>query len=307
MKTTAPPREAAGVPLQGTACGRAPAKINLCLRIVGRRHDGYHLLDSLVVPIGIFDRVTIRVLAATEPGIALRCNSPGLGPARENLAVRAADLFLREAGLTLKVTIDLKKKIPVRSGLGGGSSDAATVLLALNAIIGQRFSRARLMELASRLGADVPFFIHGRPARLRDVGNRVEMADSWPSDGLVVAFSGSGLATRDVYRKYDHSLTKIKHASSVPTPIKSRMPLRGGLVNDLEAAAVQIQPVLYALKQRLLELGAWGAVMTGSGSAVFGLWERWEEAQVAAERMQQAGFWARAARILDRAPGVRVS
>ncbi len=288
------------------ATAYAPAKINLRLRVVGRRPDGYHLLDSLLLPVGVFDCLVVRVWPAAHPTVELCCQSPGVPRGGDNLAVRAAHLFMRETMTTLKVVVELKKEIPVGAGLGGGSSDAAAVLRALNAIVGTDIPQEQLMEWALSLGADVPFFIYGRPARIRGIGEWVEGLHDWPSGPLVLAFCGASLATSEVYAAYDDLLTSRGAASSIRRPTRGQMPLRDLLVNDLEAAAIRIQPGLRGLKTRLLRLGAQGALMTGSGSSVFGFWEKWDEARAAAERLRRQGVWARAVGVLARAPGLTI-
>lgn len=280
----------------------APAKINVCLRVVGRRADGYHLLESYVVPVSLFDYVTVRVGAGGR-SVSLTCTDPAMPVSGDNLAVRAARLFLARTSIPAAVAIALKKEIPIGAGLGGGSSDAAAVLVALDRLLETRIPRSELARWALELGADVPFFVYGCPARVSGIGDLVEAAESplrWP---LVVAFPGVGLRTADVYRAYDRSLTNPVPASSIAPLIPGRQPLKELLVNDLEAAAMQILPVVQSLKERLRDLGAVGALMSGSGAAVFGVWERRERALAAAEEMKREGIWARVVEVLDATPG----
>jgi 4-diphosphocytidyl-2-C-methyl-D-erythritol kinase len=281
---------------------RAPAKVNLNLRIVGRRPDGYHLLDSEMVPIDLFDDVRIGVSPADASTVNLVCRPPVGGIDAENLATRAAEMFLRRTGRVSRVEIAIRKEIPVGAGLGGGSSNAAAVLKTLNAITGAGISELRLMEWGLELGADIPFFVLGRPARAQGVGERLEPLCSWPSSPLVVAFPGAGLSTVEVYRAYDDSLTSAGSASKENTLISGESPHRPRAQNDLETAAFQLRPELKRLRERLLALGARGASMTGSGSALFGFWESWGDARRAAEELRNDGVWARAIGVLDRVP-----
>ncbi len=162
-----------------TMQSRAPAKINVYLRIVGRRPDGYHFLDSLMVPISLYDDIHITVAHGEEraapPGAALvvSCDDPTVPGGEANLAYKAAALVCQEAGLQARIDIHLRKRIPAGAGLGGGSSNAATVLKSLNALLALGWTEARLCQLGARLGADVPFFIPCRPARIGGIGDIV--------------------------------------------------------------------------------------------------------------------------------------
>jgi 4-diphosphocytidyl-2-C-methyl-D-erythritol kinase len=284
-----------------------PAKVNLCLSIVGRRIDGYHWLDSIVAPIGLFDDVVIRITPSAALRVSLRSEPPGAAPdGDQNLAVRAADLFLRRVGIAAHVAITLTKCIPAGAGLGGGSSNAAGVLRCLNALLDRPVRHDDLTAWAVELGADVPLFLVGRPARMRGIGELLEPVDVEMEGALVVAFAGTGLDTRTVYAKYDDLLTMSGRPSSIRALTSSRQPLRNMLHNDLEAAAFQVQPALRSLKERLCTLGAAGASMTGSGSAVFGWWQSWNDAAVAAEQLRATGVWAHVARVLEQIPAVEL-
>jgi len=289
-------------PLNATVL--APAKVNLRLRITGRRGDGYHLLESVMVPVSLFDRLSIRVLPAAGVEVGLTCNVPDLPVGDENLVVRAIKLFLRRTDRSVDVFVKLTKSVPVGAGLGGGSSDAAAALLGLNRLLDARVPEERLMAWAAELGADVPFFIYGRPARVSGAGEVVEDLGLCCPWSLVIAFPGEGLSTKAVYQAYDATLTKPSSASNLTAFASAEVPVQELLVNDLEAAAIRIYPPVGELKQQLLEMGALGALMTGSGSAVFGVWERQKEACAAAEAMQERGIWARAVEILDRTPEI---
>jgi 4-diphosphocytidyl-2-C-methyl-D-erythritol kinase len=270
----------------------------LRLKVLGRRQDGYHLLESYVVPISLFDHLTIHVASSNRPTVEISCTNPALATA-ENLALRAAKLAIERLGTALKVHIHLVKNIPVGAGFGGGSSDAAAVLLALDSTLGAHTPRTELISWASELGADVPFFLWGKPARMSGIGEVIEPYDPGPIGPLVVAFPGTGLSTPEVYRAYDLSLTKCRTDSTIRPLTRGRIPLEELLVNDLESVAIQILPELQRLKQRLRELGAIHTLMTGSGSAVFGVWKDSKGARNAALQMANEGFWARTAEVLD--------
>jgi len=290
----------AETPASSSVLREAPAKLNLSLRVVGRRADGYHLLDSIMVPISLFDRVRVTI----TPGIGCRVEIHSSGslhiPTAENIAFRAAQLFLARTSEKARIIIELWKEIPIGTGLGGGSSDGAAVLLALDELFRTRLGPAILTPWASELGCDVPFFLHCCPARVRGTGEIVESISTCPDLCLLVACSDPGLSTADVYREYDRTLTNrgsapIKHGFGDPL-----MPLAQWLVNDLETAAIRIRPAIGLLKRRVLELGAVAAAMTGSGSAVFGIWNGAEAARAAAAQLRAEGVWGRTVEIVNR-------
>jgi 4-diphosphocytidyl-2-C-methyl-D-erythritol kinase len=283
----------------------APAKINLYLRILGRRTDGYHLLDSLMVPISLFDEIVVRARSrssARGAGVCVTSDSETAPGGPGNLAHQAAALFLTRANRTVAVDIDIRKQIPVGSGLGGGSSDAAAVLLALNRLLGQPFTLAELARLGSRVGADVPFFVYGYPARVRGLGEQVSSVTLPALPPLVVCWDHYYLATRLVYARVPLSLTSSAVASNISHLFGGDKPAPELLVNDLEGPAAQIHPEVLALKSRLFEEGAIGALMTGSGAAVFGMWPDAESASGAAMRLRQSGLWAESVEALAASP-----
>lgn len=286
----------------------APAKVNLGLRVLGRRADGYHFLDSLVAPVAIFDRVRLSLWRAEAQTVTISCTPEGGGAPESdaNLAVRAVRLYLQRSAWSRRVHIALHKCIPAGAGMGGGSSDAAATLRLLNALAPDPVPPALLAQWALELGADVPFFLLGGCARMRGVGEVLEAAARpfEPTAWLVVVFPGVPLETRHVYAKYDDLLTSDGPVSRVRGLSIGRAPLYDLLENDLEAAAFRILPIVENLKRQLRALGARRALMTGSGSAVFGVWDSAEGAGAAVQSLRAAGLWARATWILDRLPAV---
>ena len=284
----------------------APAKVNLTLRITGRRSDGYHLLDSIVVPISVFDRLSIVVSAAKVPSVSLTCRRGNLVLRGVNIAEQAARLFLRRSGVRARIQLELEKEIPIGAGMGGGSSDAAAVLRVLKDVLAPTLPEATLRNWGLELGADVPFFLFGRPARVRGIGEAIEAITAWPSAAMVVAFPGEGLSTAAVYSAFDAALTRPGSGSTSSNFTSSVEPLfREPLVNDLESAALRVHPGPSIVKDRLLDLGANVASMTGSGSAVFGFWSSRDGAERGAEQMRAEGNWARVVEILSRVPAAR--
>ena len=169
--------------------GRACAKINLFLRVTGRRDDGYHELDSVFLPLTLADEIRLEIRAANEPSVTVTCNLPELARSKNNLAASAARSFMSEFDLFAGVSIDLKKLIPIGAGLGGGSSDAATVLciMAASAQLTDEESMSKLRRVALSLGADVPFFLDPRPSRVTGIGERIVAIEGVPTANLTRA------------------------------------------------------------------------------------------------------------------------
>jgi 4-diphosphocytidyl-2-C-methyl-D-erythritol kinase len=273
----------------------APAKINVYLRIVGRRPDGYHLLDSLMVPISLYDDVHIAVARsaqrATSPRAALEvsCDDPTVPGGEMNLAYQAAALVCQEAGLQARIRIQLRKRIPAGAGLGGGSSNAATVLKSLNALLALGWTEARLCQLGARLGADVPFFIPCRPARIRGIGDSITPIPPFPARTVVLVVPPCSVSTPWAYRRFDE-LLPMAPGSAQPWPlIPGQWPALEWCINDLERAVLPAYPPIAALKAALLRLGAEGVLMSGSGSAVFGLFRQRPAAESAATALHAQG------------------
>ena len=274
---------------------RAPAKINVYLRIVGRRPDGYHLLDSLMVPISLYDDVHITVAhgeqRAANPGAALVvcCDDPTVPGGETNLAYKAAALVCQEAGLQAQIDIHLRKRIPAGAGLGGGSSNAATVLKSLNVLLALGWTEAHLCQLGARLGADVPFFIPCRPACIGGIGDVVTTVPPLPARSVVLVVPPFGVSTPWAYCRFDE-LPSVGPALAQPwqcTP--GQWPARELLINDLERAVLPAYPPIAALKEALLHLGAEGVLMSGSGSSVFGIFRHRTTAEQAVTPLQAHG------------------
>jgi len=246
------------------------AKINLFLRITGRRENGYHELDSIFVPVSISDRVAMELRPAETSRVALRCNIATLADAESNLASRAARDFMREFRICAAVAIDLQKTIPAGAGLGGGSSDAGTVLRMM-ASITHITDLERLREVALGLGADVPFFLNPRPSRVTGIGERIVALERFPRLHLVLAVPPIEVPTASVFKALKREgWSGPARWDDLEEIMRGNMRPRD-LVNDLEAPATQLFPQISHLKALLQESGATAALMTGSGGAVFGL------------------------------------
>lgn len=254
----------------------APAKVNLFLRVLGKRPDGYHEILSLMQPVSLYDEIEISV--SDGDGIEVASDSPDAPGGSENLAYRAASLFLERAGLRKRVSISVKKRIPVGAGLGGGSSDAASVIMALNGLSGSGLPDREIMEMGAGLGSDVPFFFLKGPALARGRGEVLERV-SLPPLYYVLINPGFHVPTAWVYSSL--RLTKkgenniLLYSSEV---FADREGLKKALSNDLEAVTIGRYPEISALKEKLAGAGASGALMSGSGPTVFGVFHSREDA-----------------------------
>ncbi|RIL06679.1 MAG: 4-(cytidine 5'-diphospho)-2-C-methyl-D-erythritol kinase [Proteobacteria bacterium] len=285
----------------------APAKVNLGLRVVGTRPDGYHLLESCFVPLDLADRLWIEAEPASTTSVSLEVAgvAAGVPGGDENLVVRAARAFLDAAGRPARVAIRLEKAIPVGAGLGGGSSDAATVLRALDAAFANAIAGDRLAAIALRLGADVPFFLDPRPAWVTGIGEHVEAIAPFPALDLLLVTPAPPLATAEVFRAHDAALTPGSHDRRMPplrgipgrtlvaalaskeadhAGIAAGSPPQGLaelLANDLEPVAARLCPGILRVRRELERLGARVVAMSGSGPTMFGLFDGSEETTTA--------------------------
>ena len=266
----------------------SPAKINLFLHVLGRRPDGYHDLFSLMCRIGLYDEI---LLSPTSTTITLTCSDSGLPVDDSNLAVAAARRFYESLGACGGVDIRLTKRIPVAAGLGGGSSNAASVLLGLNHLHGSPFSAERLRTIGKSLGADVPFFLFQGPALASGIGDRLEAFGGIPPMAAVVVSPPFAVSTRMVYQNLNLRLT-----NSQKRPTKAHFNERAfspalHLFNDLEAVTLAWHPELVSIKNLLDGQGALGAIMSGSGPSVFGLFFDIEAARAAADALPEDRGW----------------
>ena len=267
----------------------APAKVNLRLEVLGKRANGYHELRTWIYPISLGDELHIKRLASSK--IVLSCFHSELPLGEENLAYRAATLFLKETGLSVGVKIEITKRIPVAAGLGGGSSDAAAVLKGMNVLLGAKVSQKELMEMGERIGADVPFFILGKGAMMGGKGERLLQLLPPLELWMVLVNPGRPLYTQKVYQKVKEGLTKNRRDNKILMFPQDLEKMGNFLCNDLEAVALELMPVIEVIKKRLCEVGAIAALMTGSGPTVFGLFPGQQEANRAAKEMKMEEGW----------------
>jgi 4-diphosphocytidyl-2-C-methyl-D-erythritol kinase len=256
----------------------APAKVNLRLKVVGRRPDGYHDLETVMVKLDLADEIEFEV-----NGLEIRIESdqPHLPVDPSNIIWRAADLVREESGKRFGLVARVRKRVPIAAGLGGGSSDAAATLKALNQLLGLEWGEKRLIDLSVRLGADVPFFLTEGAQWVEGIGERLRPIDI-PPLWLILINPGFPVSTADVYRWYDE---RTPHPSPLPRGERgqiSALTSQGAgasfppLENDLEVVVIPRYPVLVEIKKKLSQAGALGTLMSGSGPTVFGLFESQE-------------------------------
>lgn len=267
---------------------RAPAKINLFLAVTGRRADGYHELLSLMCAIGLYDRLSLRFGGR---GIRVFCDHPAVPEDDRNLVHRAASRFFDRLGVPPGVSIRIDKRIPVAAGLGGGSSNAAAVLGGLNRAFGRPFTPELLQPMALAVGADVPFFLTGKPALATGVGEHLEPVTGLVPYHVLTVCPDLKVSTAAVYKKLNLGLTKCEKKLKQLHLKTERFDALHFLCNDLETVTIRNFPQLNEIKKALLGLGAAGALMSGSGPTVFGLFQDAAVAGRAVARLAQRREW----------------
>jgi len=255
---------------------KAPAKINARLKVTGRRPDGYHDLVSIMVPVDLFDIIDLTTPFGGQ--IKISCKGRDVPADEGNLAYRAAMDFMYYTGIKDGVSIVLSKNIPVAAGLGGGSSDAAAVLLGLNNIYSNPLSDAEIHKLAIKLGADVPFFLMGGPSLATGVGEILEPIPNWPEAWYVIVTPPLQVSTAWVYGNLKLGLTTGEYDYIVKTLKNDTFTISMLLDNDLETVTSASFPIINTLKKLLVDAGAEGAIMSGSGPSVFGVFASREKA-----------------------------
>ncbi|MHB0998240.1 MAG: 4-(cytidine 5'-diphospho)-2-C-methyl-D-erythritol kinase [Armatimonadota bacterium] len=281
---------------------RSHAKVNLTLDILGLRDDGYHSLRSVMQSIGVYDTITLR---RSSPGIHLTCSDVRIPINERNLAYKAAEALYEAAGIEPAIDIHLEKKIPSQAGMGGGSSNAASVLRALNLMLGEPLNLSALCEVGANIGSDVPFFLIGGTALVQGRGEDIEALPSISTQWMLIIKPPFGISTPWAYRRLDE--IRAQEPEALPKRIQSiecnetvctssdRMIecieakdwdlIPKLLSNDLEAPSIERYPDIEGIKEALTASSAKGALMCGSGSAVFGIFANEQEAQSAAEKI----------------------
>lgn len=267
----------------------APAKLNLTLEVGEKRSDGYHEVQSVMSCAALYDEVTLE--SGTSGGISMTCDCPGLPLDDTNLCLRAAKLFFKKTGIPCDgLHIDLTKRIPMQSGLGGGSADAAAVLRGLRKLYRPEMMIKDLERMAAELGSDVPFCVRSVTAMVRGRGEQLLKLPKLPLCWFVICKPEFSFSTAEMYAKLDEK----ELVSSIDTlglikalEYQDMQEISDRLGNCFEGVLEESSEI-FAIKNRLLALGARNACMSGSGSAVYGLFTQEDEAKAAAAELQKA-------------------
>jgi len=255
----------------------APAKLNISLEVYGKRPDGYHNIRSVMVPVSLYDEVVVE---EAEDGIAVAVADRSVPSDASNTCHKAARIFMERAGVPRGVRISVRKRIPTEAGLGGGSSDAAATFRGLMALTGVTPTGDALLSMAAAVGADVPFFMCGRPALVEGLGDRVTPLEWAVSFCALIVKPPFGLPTREGYGRLRRGPGDPPRQRPLPA-FNAWDDLVSTVGNDFEPAWADARPEIGEIKEELLAAGAAAAGMTGSGSAVFGLFRDDEVAREA--------------------------
>ena len=251
------------------------AKINLFLEVLGKRSDGYHEIESLIQEISLCDNILLKDRLR---GITILCPNKKISiPSdpenfRDNLAYKAANLLMTKFNIKKGISITIGKKIPVGSGLGGGSSNAASVLKGLNQLWNLGLKNAQLQELGASIGSDVPFFINGKTALVKGRGVKIHTYFTIPKIWLVLAIPNINVSTKWAYERMNRELTKNINSAKLSKLKKLGVKnIVNNLFNRLEGVVFKEYPLIKVIKEKMMACGASGALMSGTGSAVFGI------------------------------------
>jgi 4-diphosphocytidyl-2-C-methyl-D-erythritol kinase len=279
------------------------AKINWTLEILGKRADGYHELRTLLQTVSLADELVFEL---AEHDIEIVCDHPDVPGDETNLAHRAARLLQEFTGITRGVRITIDKRLPVAAGIGGGSSNAAMTLIALQRLWQVKLESRDLFSLAAKLGADAPFFFIGGTCLGVGRGDEVYPMAEIRTDHLLLVNAGISVSTREVYGNLPPDLTNPGAITKMPLSFEAAYAAEAQpdelpvLHNDLEQTVFARHPLLAEIKQRLGQSGARGALMSGSGSTVFAIFDSEKARSTARRDFETLGWWCEPARTLGR-------
>ena len=265
---------------------KAYAKVNISLDIVGKREDGYHLLEMIMQAIDLYDEIKIE---KQRYGINLKCNKPYVPTDERNLAYKAAKLFMDKYNINSGVNINIKKNIPVCAGLAGGSTDGAAVLKLMNKLFEVGATDEELMELGLQLGADVPYCIKGGTALCKGIGEEVTELSSFKNKIIVLVKPPFGVSTKTVYQDFD--LNKVRSHPNTKLLMKAIEEddlnlVANNMKNLLENVTLRKHKILINIKEEMRSFGALGVMMSGSGPTVFAFYDDMLKAQKCFEKMK---------------------
>jgi 4-diphosphocytidyl-2-C-methyl-D-erythritol kinase len=264
----------------------SPAKVNLYLKVLSKRPDGYHNIESIVDPISIYD--VIHITETNDSGIVIGDNKGILPAGRDNTIFRAVELLRERYHVRKGIKIFVEKNIPIGSGLGGPSSNAATVLRELAGIWNLDVKGDELLALGKAIGADVPLFLYGRSCIMRGIGDiisPIELPEIW----YLVIYPDLEIPTKEVYNRTKIVLTNTENDIRLLGKFKTLYDIANILENDLERVGIIMCPQIKTIKKILKESGATGSLMSGSGSSVFGIFKGEHDAEKALAHVKDLG------------------
>jgi 4-diphosphocytidyl-2-C-methyl-D-erythritol kinase len=270
----------------------APAKINLTIDVLFKRPDGYHEVEMIMQTIGLKDVVDIELLSEKSIKVTSDCES--IPNDETNLVWQAADMMINEYRLDAGLKIHIHKRIPVAAGLAGGSADAAAVIRGINELFDLKGAEELLKRLGKNLGADVPFCIQGGTALARGIGDELKALDSIPDAVVLLIKPPIFISTKEVYSRLNlKNMTQRPDTKTMLINIqrKDLKSICDGLCNVLETVSFDIHPQLRQIKQKLVQFGALGSLMSGSGPTIYGIFEGKDDAQKAAEKMVKNDYF----------------
>jgi 4-diphosphocytidyl-2-C-methyl-D-erythritol kinase len=266
---------------------KAYAKINLSLDVVAKREDGYHLLKMIMQTIDLYDLINIKKACK---GISVGCNKQYVPTDEKNLAYKAADLFMKTYDICEGVDIYIKKYIPVAAGLAGGSTDAASVLKVMRNIYKPDINDEEIMKLALKIGADVPYCIIGGTALCEGIGEEITKLNDFKNHILVIVKPPFGVSTKEIYKSLD--INRIKRHPDTNLLISAveednLNTLAKNMKNVLENVTLNKHIILKTIKKEMIDMGAQGALMSGSGPTVFAFFDDMLKAQICYDAMKK--------------------
>ncbi|SFH78975.1 4-diphosphocytidyl-2-C-methyl-D-erythritol kinase [Pseudobutyrivibrio sp. OR37] len=271
---------------------KALAKINIGLDVTGIRDDGYHEVRMIMQTVNLFDKLTIKKTA--DGSITMSTNLKFLPVDSDNLCIKAAELLIKEFGIKEGVHIDLEKHIPVAAGMAGGSTDAAAVLFGVNKLFNLKLSKKDMMERGVKIGADVPYCIMRGTALAEGIGEILSPLPPMIKCPVLIAKPGISVSTKQVYQSLDACFDTVKHPDidGLISDIKAGdlKSLCNNMGNVLEEVTIPLHPIIADIKANMMENGAVGAMMSGSGPTVFGFFDDNKKAKSAKEALTKTGM-----------------
>lgn len=262
----------------------SPGKVNLRLDIVGKRSDGYHELRSLMERVSLADEIDMKIV---EKGITVTCDHEGVPNDESNVAFKAVKEILAYSSRNVGVEVHIKKRIPVAAGMGGGSSNAATVIKGINHLLKLKLAKEKLMKIGLKVGADVPFFLFEGPALAEGIGEQLKKIKAMPKLLFLIVNPSIAVRTDWVYSKFQLEGIKFTGNTEVPNIYRTKKDVAKILHNDLEKVTIKEFPIVGEIKDEMLKLGALASMMTGSGPTVFGIFADKVKLAKAYERMEK--------------------